>query len=290
MLVNNKNSIALKIYFLWMLLFSTMFIWYVELEEDHGNILTIAFLDIGQGDAIYIGAPNGNSIIVDGGPDRKLLNEIGKILPFYKRSLSAIVVTNPDADHYAGFINLLARFNVGALFEPGTKSNTITYRTFKASIKGKNISQILARRGMKIVLDTRYDIYLVILFPDVDVTNLKPNDGSIVMKLVYGKTSVDLQGDATSQVENKLAILDGENLKANILKAGHHGSRTSTTDTYVQLVNPEYAIISASLDNKYGHPHKETLATLNKYKIKILKTMDLGTITFHSNGLKLWRD
>jgi competence protein ComEC len=280
----DKNSIALKRHILLTLVFITSFVWYVEISEDHGRTMTIAFLDIGQGDAIFIQAPNGNTMIIDGGPSRVLLSALGRMLPFYKRSVNLIVNTNPDSDHYAGFIDLLERYNIGFEMEAGTISKTPTYQRFENSLAEHHVAHLFAKRGMRLVLDTVHQVYLDVLFPDQDVSHLSSNDGSIVMKLTYGNTSVMLQGDATAKVEDHLLAL-GDKVQADILKAGHHGSRTSTTDEYVKAVAPTYAIISAGLDNSYGHPHIETITTLNKYHVQILKTMDRGTIVFKSDGL-----
>jgi competence protein ComEC len=126
-------------------------------------------------------------------------------------------------------------------------------------------------------------VHFDILFPDRDVSNWTSNDGSIIGRLVYGKTSVMFTGDATQKTEGYIL---GQNLKSDILKVGHHGSRTSTSDAFVSAVTPDYAVISDGKDNKYGHPHQETLDTLNKHGIKILRTDLLGTIILDSNGEK----
>jgi competence protein ComEC len=284
MLADNKNSIALKLLSLSIAALLSGLFWYIGLSEDHHGLLTIDFLDIGQGDAIYIQAPNGNDMLIDGGPGRALLGELGKVTPFYKRSVGAIMVTNPDADHYSGFIDLLDRYKVGMDFEAGTISPTPTRKAFEQKAEDLHVPVVLARRGMKIVLDEKDGVYLSILFPDRDVSAFKTNDGSIVAKLIYGSTSVMLQGDSPQKIEQYLIKLDGPNLKATILKAGHHGSKTATSPEYVQVVSPTWAIISAGLNNRYGFPHKETIDTLNTFHVNILKTMGQGSIIFQSDG------
>ena len=278
------------------LLVGTSYIWYVVNWEERGNILTIDFLNIGQGDATYIQAPNGNSVLIDGSPGRILLSELGKVTPFYKRSVNAIVVTNPDADHYAGFIDLLGRYKVGELIEPGTFSPTGTYKIFEDLVAEKHVPKIIGRRGMKIILDSRKGIYLEILFPDQDVSTWTTNNGSIVAKLVYGKTAVMFEGDAPQATEKYLLALDrlsghasSTNLGADILKVGHHGSRTATAPEYVAALRPTYGIVSAGLNNTYGFPHKETVDTLNNYNVKMLVTFKLGTIEMKSDGQHVWQ-
>ena len=123
-----------------------------------------------------------------------------------------------------------------------------------------------------------------ILFPDRDTDEWETNTASIVAKLVYGNNSFLLTGDSPTAIENYLSMIDGRNLKSDVLKAGHHGSRTSTSESFANLVSPEYAVISAGKNNQYGHPHKEVLDILEKIKSVILKTYENGTISFSSDG------
>ncbi len=169
------------------LFLASISIWYVVLAEAKHGLLTVAVLNIGQGDAIFIEAPNGNQVIVDGGPDRKIISELGKLMPFYDRSIDMIINTNPDSDHYAGFFDVLKSYSVGEFMESGTLSDTSTYALLEKSVADKHIPKVIARRGMKIVLDT--NVFLYVLYPDRDVSNWTSNNGSIVMKLVYGNTS-----------------------------------------------------------------------------------------------------
>ena len=254
------------------------------------GLLTISFLDVGQGDAIYIEAPNGAQIVIDGGiANGKLLSELGALMPYFDRTIDAIVVTNPDADHYAGFLGLLPRYRVGLLLEPGARADSATYASFEEKIEKENVPKTIARRGMKVMLDREAGVYLSILFPDRDVSNWLANDASIVAKLVYGSTTVMLQGDATEKIEKYLLTLGAENLDADILKVGHHGSKTSTAPEYVGAVSPDFAVISNGKDNRYGHPHKETLDTLAKSNVPALRTDIEGRITFVSDGKKFVR-
>lgn len=243
--------------------------------------MTVAFLNVGQGDSIFIESPTGVQVIVDGGPAKNLMKEIPHVLPFYDRHIDMIVVTNPDKDHYEGFIGFLKKYSVDVVLEPGTTNPSDTYATLESEIKNRNIPKVIALRGQ--VVDLGGGAYLEIIFPDRDISGLGANDGSLVMRLVYGDTSVMLQGDSTAKIEEYLVTLGG-NLDSNILKTGHHGSKTSTTESYVEAVSPEWAIISAGNGNSYGHPHQETLDTLNKEKVKILGTYDLGRIVFESDG------
>lgn len=257
-------------------------LWYVVINEDRKGILTFAVLDVGQGDSLFIESPTGVQVLVDGGPGKNLMKEISKVLPWYDRRIDMLVVTNPDRDHYEGFIPLLDKYKVDVVLEPGTNNTNEAYKVLEDKIISKNIPKIIVERGE--IVDLGAGAYLQILFPDRDISGLSPNDGSIVMRLVYGDTSVMLQGDSTARIEEYILSLDGEKLKSTILKAGHHGSKTSSIEAYVSAVSPDWAVISSGANNSYGHPHKETIDTLTKLNIPALNTCNNGRIIFESDG------
>lgn len=235
-------------------------------------------LDVGQGDALFIESPTGTQILVDGGPPRKILNQLSSIMSPFDRNIDAFIITNPDADHISGFLDVLKIYKVGKVFEPGTLTDSKIYQNLKDKIKKENIQSIFAKKGMRLNLGG--GVVIDILFPDRDVSSWSTNDGSIVTKLSYGDTSIMLTGDSTIKTEK---IIFGENspaqLRSVILKVGHHGSRTSTSPEFVRAISPSYALISDGKDNKYGHPHKETLDTLLSFGAKIFRTDLLGAIT-----------
>ncbi|MDO8482420.1 MAG: ComEC/Rec2 family competence protein, partial [bacterium] len=262
----------------------TIFIWYAVLKEDRGATLKVAFLDIGQGDAIYIEAPNGNQMLVDGGPPRAVLSALRQVMQFYDRSIDMIMVTNPDKDHIGGFIDVLNSYNVGMVVEPGTVSSAGTYAEFGKIMADRRVPKMLAERGQVIWLDKKHGVGFQVLFPDRDISGLATNDGSIVGRLFYGSTSVMFTGDSPDSIEKYLVYLDGKNLKSDVLKVGHHGSRTSTSEEFVGFVSPDMAVISDGEGNSYGHPHKETLDTLEKFDVKVFRTDQVGTVVMKSDG------
>jgi competence protein ComEC len=271
------------------LLIVTFGIWHSVLLNG-GKQLQVSVLNIGQGDSIYIKAPNGVEMIIDGGPDQKLLSELGSVMPFFDKYIDLIVVTNPDKDHYAGFIDMLDRYKVGKVLEPGTISSTPTYHSFEEKIKEKGVEKIIAHRGQKVMLDEKRNVYLEILFPDRDASGMSTNEGSLVSKLVYGNTCMILQGDSPAEIERYLlSISNPQDFKCQILKVGHHGSRTSTSKEYVEAIDPQYALISLGQDNRYGHPHKEVLETLGNAGIEILRTDLESRITFVSDRVEWMR-
>lgn len=272
----------LKWYFVLGLLVIAILLLYAVFFKNTEGVLKFTVMDVGQGDSIYIESPTGVQIIVDGGPGSNLLKEIPKVLPWYDRSIDMIFVTNPDSDHYEGFIKFLDKYSVGGLVESGTTNSYSAFEVFQEKIKEKRVSKTLARRGQTI--DIGGGAYIQILFPDRNVEQVSPNTGSIVMKLIYGDTSVLLQGDSVASIEQYLLEIDGDYLRSDILKVGHHGSKTSSVKEYVEKVSPKYAVISAGSDNSYGHPHKEVVETLSSLNIKTITTCNNGTIYFESDG------
>jgi len=262
--------------FVFLLLIANIFVFYLDWQNSHRG-LTFAMLDVGQGDALFIESPTGTQILIDGGPPRKILNQLSRIMSPFDRNIDAFIITNPDADHISGFLNVLKIYKVDKIFEPGTLTDSKIYQNLKDKIKKDNIIDILAKRGMR--LNIGGGAVIDILFPDRDVSSWTTNDGSIVARLSYGSTSVMLMGDATIKTE-KIILKENSiaQLHSTILKVGHHGSRTSTSPEFVKSVSPTYALISDGKNNKYGHPHKETLDTLSLFGAKIFRTDLLGAI------------
>ena len=269
--------------FAFLLLIANIFIFYLDWQSSH-RVLTFAMLNVGQGDALFIESPTGTQILVDGGPPKKILSQLARVMSPFDRKIDAFIITNPDADHIAGFLDVLKIYQVDKVFESGALTDSKTYQNLRDEMRKDNIPDILAKRGMR--LDLGGGASIDILFPDRDVSSWATNDGSVVAKLSYGNTSIMLTGDATAKTEG---IVLKENsvaqLSSDILKVGHHGSRTSSSTPFVKAVAPTYAFISDGKDNKYGHPHQEILNTLTSFGAKIFRTDLLGTIVMKSDGV-----
>lgn len=141
---------------------AAVLVWYAVLAESRSGLM-VAFLDVGQGDAIFIQAENGNQILLDGGPNKSVLRQLSKIMPFYDRSIDMTISSHPHADHIAGLVEVLKRYDVGSAVEPGTNPNTPEYKEFKNLLSDKKIPHFYGRRGMRINLDK--NLYLDILLP-----------------------------------------------------------------------------------------------------------------------------
>jgi beta-lactamase superfamily II metal-dependent hydrolase len=265
-----------------LLLLATAYLFYLDFRASK-KVLTFAVLDVGQGDALFVESPTGTQILFDSGPPRKISGALRQVMSPFDKTIDAIVITNPDADHIGGFTDVLKNYKVGMVLEPGTWNDSKTFQSLKQEIENQNIPDMLARRGAR--LEIGGGAYIDILFPDRDVYMWSTNEGSVVARLVYGETSIMLTGDSTSQTE-KIILDETEprDLESDILKVGHHGSRSSSSSSFVKDVAPRYALISLGKDNTYGHPHKETLATLAKYGAQVFETDILGTIIMRSDG------
>jgi len=263
-----------------------IFIWTVEVRADSRGVLTVAFLDIGQGDSIYIEVPNGNQMIIDGGPSAGAeLRALGQVMPFYDHSIDLVLATHPDQDHVGGLPAVIDRMNVMTVVTTENSSGTGAYAQFVKAMQEKQSRHVLARSGEKIILDD--GVVLEILFPDRSTLGWETNTGSIVARLTYGSESFLFTGDSPQAIEKYLVSNDGSALHSNVLKLGHHGSRTSSSQIFLSAVNPDYAVISAGLNNRYGHPHKEVTDLLVELKIPSISTINHGNIVFKTDGTDL---
>lgn len=269
------------------LLLSNIFVWTAFYQRQPSDILKVYFLDIGQGDAIFIDSPTHGRVLIDGGPNRKVLSELGKILPFADKRIDVVVETHPDKDHIGGLPEVVSRYKVGMFIEPGVESGNTIDDELKKRMEQKKIPKLLARRGMVVNLGDGAKLQILFPLPGQDVSNWETNRASIVARLVYGDKSFLLTGDSPIPIEDVLINLNSKILDSDVLKAGHHGSRTSTSLPYAQAVSPEYAVISAGKDNTYGHPHKEVLDILKSVGAQIVSTIESGTIKFETNGKTL---
>lgn len=283
------KSSKLRLIILSFLLLAAIFSFYAAWREGRNGVLTVAFLDVGQGDAIYIESPNGNQMLIDGGPGKAVLRELSKVMPFYDRSIDVVLATHADQDHVGGLPNILQKYKVNIFMESGVSGPSSSYEETEKIVSDSSsageagIKKILARRGMNI--DLGDGVVLQILFPVSVFDGMETNKASIVARLVYGENEFLLTGDSPQAIENYLVSLGG--LESDVLKVGHHGSKTSTSQTFVSVVSPQYAVISAGKDNKYGHPNQEVLDIVNNFGAKILRTDQSGRIIFKSDGKEI---
>ncbi len=247
--------------------------------------LNVYFLNVGQGDAIFFQTPSGKQMLIDSGKNKQVVSDLGRILPFGDSSIDVVLATHPDADHIGGLPEVVGRFEVDLFIEPGVITKSFLNDTLHHKLKERGVETLLAKRGQ--VLDFGDGVKLSIIFPNQNVSQWETNDASIVAILKYGEHEFLLTGDAGIKTENILTNLNHGELDVEVLKAGHHGSRTSTSFNFAEAASPVYAIISAGKGNSYGHPHPEVMKILQTVGAKTLSTATQGTIHFETDGIKL---
>ena len=243
------------------------FILFSEYQRDG---LEFIVFSVGQGDSILIRTLSRRDILIDGGPDNTLVYKLGQYLPFYDREIDLIILTHPHSDHVIGLIEVLKRYQVKKVLMTGVKYYSAEYLAFEEEILKRHIPvEVITHRGeMLLDRDTKLDI----IFPNqsfFDKENKNLNNTSIVAKLIYASSSIMLTGDFEDEENLVAKDLD---LSADILKVGHHGSRTANSLDFLAAVNPKIAVISSGLGNKFDHPHQETLENLKKLGISIYRT------------------
>ena len=283
MVSKNRKTLA---YLFGVLILSNVFAWCVVYDLSRQKYLEVCFFDVGQGDSAFIQTPQLNQILIDGGPDSSVLGKIEKRIPFWDRTIDLIVLSHPDFDHLTGLLDVLKRYKVENVLWTGALKDSSKVAEWQRLIKKEGSNVIIAKAGQRI---SNKGLVIEILHPFEDISGQIPKDTnqtSIVLKLSYGEKSFLFTGDIYNTQESDL-LERGIDVDSDVLKVAHHGSKTSSFDSFIASVSPEAAVISLGKDNSYGHPHKEVLDILNKYGIKILRTDELGDIEMMSDGKTL---
>jgi len=284
MFPERKKSVFYVLAFLGLL---NVFVWLIVYDLSKACFLEVTFLDVGQGDAIFIETPQRNQILIDGGPNSAILEKLNTRMPFWDRTIDLIILTHPESDHLTGLIEVLKRYKVENILWTGIIRDTNEYQEWEKLVENEDAEIKIAQAGQRINLSTyETDKYIEVLYPFESLAGQEfkdSNNTSIVAKLVFGKNSFLFTGDTYKSVEKEL-IEKGISINSDVLKVAHHGSKTSTSQDFVREVFPQIAVISAGRNNSYGHPHQETLDTLAKYDITIFRTDLQGDIEIISDG------
>jgi competence protein ComEC len=277
----NRKALYLILSFLFIVcIILASIIFYSQKQE-----MTVNFLDVGQGDAILI-SQGSKQVLIDGGPNGQvLLEKLGKYIPFWDRNIEVVIATHPDQDHIDGLIDAMKTYNIGEVIDNSEDSDSQVYKKYLETIREKNIPRLKGQFGMNIKISDNAKLEILNPGENLDNNSEDTNSDSVVSRLTFGENSFLFTGDFPIEKEKEL-INKNFDLKSEVLKVSHHGSKYSSSNELLEKVAPKDAVISVGKNNRYGHPAQETLDRLNSRKIRILRTDQIGDIEYVcSNGI-----
>ncbi len=288
------GAVAAKLRFRWAapaLAVAAVALWGAALASPDGR-LHVTFLDVGQGDAILIETPSGRQVLVDGGPDPRLvLRALGDRMPFWDRSIDLVVLTHPQEDHLAGLVRVLRRYRVGRIITPGVEATSGTYAEWRRALaeRSDETRVLVASVGQEVVMGD--GVSLTVLHPPGTLPPWTPNllnNSSVVLRVTYVEVSFLLTGDIEAAGEQDLIESDAP-LRATVLKVAHHGSDSSSTKEFLDAVTPAMAVISVGADNRFGHPRASVVERLRAATgDRVLLSSERGAIEMTTDGRRLW--
>ena len=242
--------------------------------------LMISYMDVGQGDAAYIKV-NGNDILIDAGPRSNSKELLEQLKAKNIDDFELVIATHPHEDHIGGMVDVFKEYEVKAFYSPKITHTTKTYENLVKAVKDEGLKTKELKGGM--VIDLGEGAKFEVFTPQKSEYE-ELNDYSPIMKLSFGDTSYLFTGDAEKLAEEEALAKYKNSLDSDVIKFGHHGSSSSSSNAFIEAVSPKYGIISCAKDNKYGHPHRETLDIIKKYNIKTFRTDTDGEIILTSDG------
>ncbi len=247
-----------------------------------GN-LHIVLCDVGQGDAIYVRFPDGRDMLVDGGPNDRVLGCLGRHMPFWDRALDMLLLTHPQKDHMQGLLSVFERYHIGYFVRSDVTNTTEGHQKLMEVVKAHAITSKLVTAGERISVGSSA---LTVIWPSADALQAPAdlNDGSVVFRLRFGSFDALLTGDADTGVEHNYLGSGLADSTVELLKVPHHGSKTGMSKDFLDWLKPQLAIISVG-KNSYGHPAPETLQMLADRGIRVLRTDQEGDIEIITDGV-----
>lgn len=240
----------------------TSLVWYAASREDHRGVLTVTFLTVGQGDSAFVQTPSGRQILIDGGPDDSVLRQLGEAMPFYDHSIDMVIAIAQAPSRIGGLTSVLSRYDVGAIVRSSARSGTPQAQAFAGAVSNaqQNGARLLVMQRGKII-SLGDGAYIEMFFPDRDASTMSANDGCLMLRLVYGKTSFFF-ACGSAVIENYVATLDGTKLKSDVLLA-----TDADTELFAGFVSPQFAIVpcgASATSSAFARLQIQTLDTCQK--------------------------
>lgn len=248
----------------------------------------VEFFDVGQGDATYIRGDDNFEVLIDGGPDDTVLEKLAQTMSVGDKTLDAVVLTHPHSDHLAGLVKVLQKYEVKTIYFTDAVHTSDLYFDWLDAVKSENARVVTPRTGDNYIWGS--SLQFKVFFPDESFdgkTVSELNNTSVVGQLIYQNKKILFTGDAEKEVQDKI-LAQKSDIKSDIYKIPHHGSQNGIDEAFIKAVNPQYAVIFAGKNNKFGHPSKIALDSLKKFNILTLSTKTNRNITFYSDG-ENWR-
>ncbi|PWB38444.1 MAG: MBL fold metallo-hydrolase [Parcubacteria group bacterium] len=245
-----------------------------------GQKLHVGFLDVGQGDAIIVRTPSGQNILIDGGPDNSFLSQLADFLPWWERKIDYLVITHYHADHIIGLVELLNKYKVEhVLVTAHQPDKDFMYQLWQKALVQHKLESTIVRADQKFIFADNLSVRVL----SAEDKQQDFNGNSLVLRLSYGQIDFLMTGDLPVEGEQNI-LAQGSLVSSEVLKVGHHGSKYSSGQAFLQAVNPELCVITSGKDNKFGHPHPEAVKRLENSGCKIVNTQNQGTIRVISDG------
>jgi len=272
-----KRSLAFLLILLLLNILSLFPVFYLSSAR-----LEVSFFDVGQGDSIFIETPEGHQVLIDGGPSySKITEKLSAEMPFWDKEIDLVILSHPESDHMTGLLSVLENYKVDNVLWTGIEKEGEKFEAWKRMVDEEGSNVYFAEAGEKVVLN---DSVLEVINPEESLKGKvydDSNDTAVVSKLSYGNSSFLFTGDISSKEEKKTLDLD---IKADVLKVAHHGSKYSTSSEFLEKVSPLVAVIQVG-KNSYGHPTSEVLTRLDNSGIKVLRNDLDGEIKIVSDGI-----
>lgn len=260
-----------------LLIFLAILIWSTSLNLPDNN-LHIKVLDVGEGDSIFIRTPNGSKILVDGGPNNRVLDYLGSELPFYDKTLDLVVLTHPEKDHISGLIEVAKRYRIKNLWVSYGENNTAEYEEWRSVLEKENIEPKLVWSGDKMIFPD--GVELEVISPKLGDSSTSLNSTSIVLLVDYKNFEGLLTGDA----DKKMQPYMDSTKEVEFFKVPHHGAKEALDRSFTETLSPEVSVISVGLNNRYKHPHQNSLEILMSIGSEIYRTDQNGTVEIVTDG------